>query len=122
MPQTLFYYNASSEPLWGESITLINPPGGFANPWLGYPGGNPYPTTQNPNTTYPTAGYYETVPLHVKNTYVEQWNLTLQKQVGIKLAFEGQLPGQRNGSPLDRPGVESRRSTFREIARPGNMA
>ena len=35
MPQTLFYYNASSEPLWGESITLTNPPGGFANPWLG---------------------------------------------------------------------------------------
>jgi len=82
MPQTLFYYNASSEPLWGESITLTNPPGGFANPWLGYPGGNPYPTTQNPNTTYPTAGYYETVPLHVKNTYVQQWNLTLQKQLG----------------------------------------
>jgi hypothetical protein len=82
MPQTLFYYNASSEPLWGESITLINPAGGFANPWLGYPGGNPYPTTQNPNTTYPNAGYYETVPLHVRNTYVEQWNLTLQKQLG----------------------------------------
>jgi hypothetical protein len=82
MPQTLFYYNASSQPLWGESITLSNPVGGFANPWLNYPGGNPYPTTQNPHTTYPTAGYYETVPLHVRNTYVEQWNLTLQRQVG----------------------------------------
>jgi len=82
MPQTLFYYNASSEPLWGESISLTNPPGGFANPFLGYPGGNPYPTTQNPNTKYPTAGYYETVPLHVKNTYVEQYNLTLQRQLG----------------------------------------
>ena len=82
MPQTLFYFNASSEPLWGETISLTNPPGGFANPFLGYPGGNPYPTTQNPNTTYPTAGYYETVPLHVKNTYVEQFNLTLQKQLG----------------------------------------
>jgi hypothetical protein len=82
MPQTLFYYNASSQPLWGESITLINPPGGFANPWLNYPGGNPYPTTQNATTTYPTAGYYETVPLHVKNTYVEQWNFTLQRQLG----------------------------------------
>jgi hypothetical protein len=82
MPQTLFYYNASSQPLWGESISLTNPAGGFANPWLNYPGGNPYPTTQNATTTYPTAGYYETVPLHVKNTYVEQWNLTLQKQIG----------------------------------------
>jgi TonB dependent receptor len=82
MPQTLFYYNYSSEPLWGESISLSNPPGGFANPWQGYPGGNPYPTTQNATTKYPTAGYYETVPLNVQNTYVEQWNLTLQKQLG----------------------------------------
>lgn len=82
MPQTLFYYNYSSEPLWGESIGLTNPPGGFANPWLGYPGGNPYPTTQNATTAYPEAGYYESVPLHVQNSYVEQWNLTLQKQLG----------------------------------------
>jgi len=81
MPHTLFYYNYSAEPLWGESITLTAPPGGFANPWLGYPGGNPFPTSQNANTPYPTAGYYETVPLHVQNTYVEQWNLSLQKQV-----------------------------------------
>ncbi|MBV8845752.1 MAG: carboxypeptidase regulatory-like domain-containing protein, partial [Bryobacterales bacterium] len=53
----------------------------FANPWLGYPGGNPFPTHQNATTPYPTAGYYETVPLDVRNTYVEQWNLTIQKEV-----------------------------------------
>ena len=82
MPQTLFYYNYASEPLWGEGITIISPPGGFANPWQGYPGGSPFPTVQNATTTYPTAGYYETVPLNVQNTYVEQWNLTLQKQMG----------------------------------------
>jgi hypothetical protein len=93
MPQTLFYYNASSEPLWGESISLTNPPGGFANPFLNYPGGNPYPTTQNPNTVYPTAGYYETVPLHVKNTYVEQYNLTLQKQLGSSWLLKASYVG-----------------------------
>ena len=82
MPHTLFYYNYATEPLWGSSITLTNPQGGFANPWLGYPGGNPFPTTQNKNTVYPTAGYYESVPLNVKNTYVEQWNLTVQRQLG----------------------------------------
>jgi len=93
MPQTLFYYNYSTEPLWGESITIINPPGGFANPWLGYPGGSPFPTTQNKNTPYPTAGYYETVPLHVRNTYVEQWNLTLQRQVGTSWLLKASYPG-----------------------------
>ncbi len=93
MPHTLFYYNYATEPLWGSSITLVNPQGGFANPWLGYPGGNPFPTTQNRNTPYPTAGYYESVPLNVKNTYVEQWNLTLQKQLGsswlVKASYLG---------------------------------
>ena len=93
MPQTLFYYNYATEPLWGSSIGLVNPPGGFTNPWLGYPGGNPFPTHQNASTPYPTAGYYESVPLNVQNTYVEQWNLTLQKQVGsswlVKASYMG---------------------------------
>lgn len=93
MPQTLFYYNYATEPLWGEAISLPNPAGGFANPWLGYPGGNPFPTSQNRNTPYPQNGYYETVPLNVQNTYVEQWNVTLQKQVSgswlLKASYMG---------------------------------
>ncbi len=93
MPQTLFYYNYSTEPLWGESITIINPQGGFANPWLGYPGGNPFPTSQNKNTAYPTAGYYETVPLHVQNTYVEQWNITVQRQLGTSWLLKASYLG-----------------------------
>lgn len=93
MPHTLFYYNYSSEPLWGSSVTIVNPQGGFANPWLGYPGGNPFPTRQNSSTPYPTAGYYETVPLHVKNTYVEQWNLTLQKQMGASWLLKASYIG-----------------------------
>ena len=93
MPQSLFYYNYSTEPLWGEAITLTAPAGGFANPWLGYPGGSPFPTSQNQNTTYPTGAYYETVPLHVRNTYVEQWNLTLQKQMGSSWLLKGSYLG-----------------------------
>lgn len=93
MPHTLFYYNYASEPLWGSSVTITNPQGGFANPWLGYPGGNPFPTHQNASSKYPTAGYYETVPLHVKNTYVEQWNLTLQRQFGSSWLLKASYMG-----------------------------
>jgi hypothetical protein len=93
MPHTLFYYNYSSEPPWGEQISLTAPQGGFANPWLGYPGGSPYPVQFTPNFTFPNAGYYETVPLDVKVTYLEQWNLSLQKQMGSSWLFKASYLG-----------------------------
>lgn len=82
MPHTLFYYNYSSQQPWGESITIPFPAGGFANPWQGFPGGSPYPVQLNPGFVFSNGGYYETVPLNVRNTYLEQWNLTIQKQLG----------------------------------------
>ena len=69
---------------WGESITLNAPAGGLSNPWLGYPGGNPFPTAFPPpsNFQFPTGGSYVTMPLHVQPTYVQQWNIALDKQLG----------------------------------------
>ncbi|MGB9067970.1 MAG: carboxypeptidase regulatory-like domain-containing protein [Candidatus Acidiferrales bacterium] len=124
MPQTLFYYNYSAEPLWGEGVTVIPPQGAgdtFVNPWASYSPTfvSPFPTTQNTTTPYPAAGYYETVPLNVRNTYVEQWNLALQKQMGrswlLKASYLGNetshlwmdkelnpavyIPGTSTGSP-----------------------
>ncbi len=93
MPHTLFYYNYSSSPPWGESITIPFPVGGFANPWQGYPGGSPYPVKLDSSFTFPAGGYYETVPLNVRNTYVEQWNVTLQKQVGTSWLFKATYLG-----------------------------
>jgi hypothetical protein len=93
MPHTLFYYNYASEPPWGESINITNPVGGFANPWLNYPGGNPYPVTFGPSFTFPTAGYYETVPLNVRTTYLEQWNVSVQKQLGASWLLKASYLG-----------------------------
>lgn len=108
MPQTLFYYNYAGEPLWGETINIPlatgaaacsspNVPAGtcdtFANPWAFYPGGSPFPVKQNASSAYPIYSYYESVPLHVHNTYMEQWNLTLQRQIGrawlVKASYLG---------------------------------
>jgi hypothetical protein len=92
MPETLFFYNYSAQPLWGEAIAIIPPAGAgpatgtpdpFANPWSYYKTGvSPFPVTQNATTPYPFFSSYQTVPLHVRNTYVEQWNLTVQRQIG----------------------------------------
>jgi len=93
MPHTLFYYNYSSQQPWGESITIPFPQGGFANPWQGFPGGSPYPVQLNSNFTFSNGGYYETVPLNVRNTYLEQWNFSVEKQMGsswlLKAAYMG---------------------------------
>jgi hypothetical protein len=86
MPETLFFYNYAGEPLWGSSVAIIPPAGvadTFANPWSYYPTGtNIFPTVQNSTTAYPFYSSYETAPLHVHNAYMEQWNLTIQRQIG----------------------------------------
>jgi hypothetical protein len=79
---TLFFDDYSREPPWGSSISLDNPVGGFADPWLGYPGGNPFPTKLDKNATFPTNAYWETTPLDLKTTYVHQFNFSIQRQLG----------------------------------------
>lgn len=50
---------------WGNSVSLTAPAGGFANPYGGYPGGNPFPTPYPPtkNANFPVAGLYVDGPL-----------------------------------------------------------
>ena len=42
-PHLFFNTRFANNPPWGAQITIPNPPGGFADPYLGYPGGNPFP-------------------------------------------------------------------------------
>ena len=63
----------------GTNIDTPNPVGGLSNPWLNYPGGNPFP--QNGKTFFPTAGVYVNFPIDPKPTYVANWNVTYQRQL-----------------------------------------
>lgn len=80
LPQTLFGYGFVEEPPWGESITQTNV--NFSNPWANYPGGNPFPISLNKNFTFPPFGTYANYPLNLKVTYLEQWNLSIERQIG----------------------------------------
>ena len=42
-PQLFFNTRFANNPPWGAQITLTSPAGGFADPYLAYPGGNPFP-------------------------------------------------------------------------------
>ena len=82
MPSTLFYYGYSNEPPWGQAITYNSPPGGFSDPWFGFPGGNPFPYTFNKNSAFPKQAPYVNVPLDYHPPYLNQWNLSVEKQIG----------------------------------------
>jgi Carboxypeptidase regulatory-like domain/TonB dependent receptor len=81
LPYTIQFYDYATGPPWGGGITLTQPPGGYSNPWLGFPGGNPYPLQLSSSYQFPNSGTYLTTPLNLHPTYVEQWNLSLQRQI-----------------------------------------
>ena len=82
---------------WGASITLNAPSGGLSNPWLGYPGGNPFPTPTPPTSdfVFPSGGSYVSMPLHVRSAYVQQWNLAMEKQIGKNLHVSATYMGNK---------------------------
>ena len=75
------------------SVSLPQPVGGFEDPWLGYPGGNPLPVNIDANFTFPTAASYTVLPLNLKNSAVNQWNLSAQKQIGSDWLVSGNYIG-----------------------------
>jgi hypothetical protein len=82
-PHLFFNTRFANNPPWGAQITLTSPPGGFANPYLTYPGGNPFPAlaTGWQDQPFPTAGVYVNAPLDTQPTALQQWNVGVQRQV-----------------------------------------
>ena len=51
------------------------------DPFANFPGGNPFPLGSGPNA-FPRNGAYLDWPESLKPTYYNQWNLTVQQQIG----------------------------------------
>ena len=85
------------DPPWGNYVILTNPPS-FENPWSSYPGGNPFPTPDPlpKNFAFPLFATYTNLPLHAKTMYMEQWNLSYQKQVGDSWLLSASYLGNRS--------------------------
>lgn len=68
---------------YSAPISLTNPVGGFTNPYLGYPGGSPFPGQQPPpsNVAFASEGVYYFMPLHINPTYAGQWSVSYQRQI-----------------------------------------
>jgi hypothetical protein len=81
-PQSYLATPFSQDPPWGNQITLSSPAGGFANPFAGYPGGNPFPTPYPPgrNSIFTQQGAYVNMPLNLHHPYMQQWDLAVEHQ------------------------------------------
>ena len=86
-PLWTFHGNGGSAP-YNVGGSLTNP--SLADPWNqpsgafpnGYPGGNPLPAFFNKNSNFAVNDSYDNLRQHAKSTYVHQWNLGIQRQVG----------------------------------------
>jgi hypothetical protein len=75
--QESFGQRMVQNPPFGTEIDQSAPNAPLSNPWAAYPGGNPYPNI----TAFPTGAAYVTLPLHIKPTYMTQWNVSYQRQI-----------------------------------------
>jgi hypothetical protein len=81
LPSHNDYVGMAQSPPFGNQTT-INFPASFADPWQGIQGGNPYPLTLSKNSPFINFGSYENFLLNAKTTYSQQWNLSIQRQLG----------------------------------------
>ena len=80
---TAGFYTTFIAPPWASSVIVASPPGGLANPWLGYPGGNPFPAPKlDANAPFVPSGNYFVVDQNAKSTTRQSWNLSIQRQIG----------------------------------------
>ena len=97
-PQMFFSTRYSNAPPFGDTLTPN--PASFANPWLNYPtaGANadPFPglNTAGKAAPFGLEGVYVNEPLTIKVMSLEQWNLSIQRQMGSWL-FSGSYVGNR---------------------------
>ncbi len=83
-PHLFFNTRFANNPPWGAQITIPNPVGGWGDPYLNYPGGNPFPAlnTEWETAAFPAFGVYVNTPINMEPTLLQQWNLSVQRQFG----------------------------------------
>jgi hypothetical protein len=134
-PSAAYHENQPIDAPWGGTIALSSPKGGLTNPFLSYPGGNPFPLPSPPTRSYvfPTDGVYYNFPLDFQTLNMQQWNLSYELQLKnnwlISATYMGNktthlatateanpalyIPGTCNGQPCSTTGnTEQRRLLY----------
>ncbi|MBI2149952.1 MAG: TonB-dependent receptor [Acidobacteria bacterium] len=80
-----YHLNTNIAPPFGNDLTIT--PASFDDPWANYPGGNPFPPVRDKNAPFNLAGAFLSMPYDIATTYVQTWNLTVQRQLPRNLFF-----------------------------------
>lgn len=97
-PEEFYFDRFADNSPFGSATTLSRPAGGLTNPYQGttvpaFP--LPLPTPGSNTAFFPTNGVYINVPLDLRPTYVMQWNLSIDKQIGRDWLFTANYLGNR---------------------------
>ncbi len=76
------YHWGGNHPPYGNQVILENVPGGLEEPWLGYPGGSPFPASFGRDARFGEQVTFINYGQNLSSAQVYQWNLSLQRQVG----------------------------------------
>jgi hypothetical protein len=71
----------SAAPPFGNRSLITDPPGRMDDPY-GHVGGDPHPIVTDRNTAYPAFGAFGTMNPDINSPRVQNWNVTLERQVG----------------------------------------
>ncbi len=83
---------------YGNQVSLISPAGGSSNPYAAVAGGDPFPRPFPPpsNVSFVPAGEFYAMPLHMHPPNTQQWNLSIQRQVGADLLLTAYYVGNKS--------------------------
>jgi Carboxypeptidase regulatory-like domain/TonB dependent receptor-like, beta-barrel len=83
--------NANSPP-FGNRTLVEDPPGGFDHPYTQF-GGDPHPILTNRDTPFIQYGAFGAVDPDINSPRIQQWNVTVEKQLGRAWQVEASYLG-----------------------------
>jgi hypothetical protein len=81
-PAGEFHNIHANAPPYGNRVRLTDPVGRLDDPYLGVPGGNPFPATIGPDTPFVPFGAFGTMDPDINSPRIQSWNATIEQQVG----------------------------------------
>ncbi|MGA2715120.1 MAG: carboxypeptidase regulatory-like domain-containing protein [Bryobacteraceae bacterium] len=83
-----------NNPPFGNTLSLNNP--NMASPYANYPGGSPFPYVLNATAPFVNSGTYYLFSPNLPAPYVQQWNLSIQKQFGSDWSLTAAYIGSKS--------------------------